>query len=876
VRFLRLIRLRARSLLRGGSTDAEMRREIQLHLDQLTKEYVASGMSEGEARLAARRAFGPLDQVKERCRDMRRVNFVEDVIKDLGYALRMLRRSPGFTITAVLSLALGIGVTTAIFTIVNAVILRPLPYPDADRLVMVWQDLRARGERADEWASPGNFVDWRTRLNTLAGVAAIGGWRPALTGAFEAESLVGEQVSYEYLQVLRVRPAVGRDFTEADDLPGARRVTLIGDDLWRRRFGADPAIVGQVIVLAGEPHEVIGVLPAGFRPIVSPAAEIWRPLRLNRANPARGAIVLRIVARVDDGVDLRAAQSEATQLAARLEGEFPSFNEKVGFALEPLHDRVTNDIRPGLLTLAGAVMFVLLIACANIANLLLARASNRDRELAVRAALGAGRARVVRQLLTENLLLAAAGGVAGLLAGIWGIRALVALAPPNSPRLGEIGIDWFVFAVALLLTAVTGLLFGLAPSLQHGRRNVAQALREGGRGSAGPGGHAIRRVLVAAEVALAVVLLTGGALLAQTFVKLQTAELGFRIDDLLVGAVFPPRVTYNSREQLVTLYDRILERTAAIPGVQRAALSSVLPFDGGDSDMNVEIVGQPPPAGLDAPVTWYRLVSAESFEVLGLRFTRGRAFVPREPAPSVVVNEMFAQRYFGGADPLGRQLRFGDRDSPPFTITGVVADTRGRGARGDTRVEVFLPYWQFAEGTMNLVLLGPNPGALAPSLRQAVAAVDPNIPVVGMRTMADALGESVSQPRFLAVLAGAFAVMALGLAMIGIYGVMAYTVAQRTSEMGVRMALGADRHALFRLVVGDGLKLTAAGVGAGMVGALLTGRWLDTLLFGVAPTDPRFLTVTALVLLAVALAASALPAWRATRVDPVRAVANGS
>ncbi len=575
MRIFRLIRLRARSLLRSHSADTEMQREIQLHLDQLTKEYVATGMSESEARLAARRAFGPVDQVKERCRDMRHVNFVEDVIKDLGYALRVLRRSPYFTITAVLSLALGIGATTAIFTIVNAVILRPLPYPDADGLVMVWQDLRARGERADEWASPGNFVDWRTRLNTLAGVAAIGGWRPALTGAFEAESLVGEQVSYEYLQVLRVRPALGRDFTATDDLPGARRVALVGDDLWRRRFGANPAIVGQVIVLAGEPHEVIGVLPAGFRPIVAAAAEIWRPLRLNRANPARGAIILRTVARLADDVDIQAAQSEATQLAARLQGEFPAFNEKVGFALEPLHDRVTSDIRPGLLMLAGAVMFVLLIACANIANLLLARASNRDRELAVRVALGAGRARVVRQLLTENLLLATCGGIAGLLVGIWGVRALVALAPPNSPRLNEIAIDWSVFSFALLLTVVTGLLFGLVPSLQHGRRNVAQSLREGGRGSAGPGGHSLRRVLVAAEVALAVVLLTGGALLAQTFVKLQAADLGFRIDDLLVGAVFPPRVSYKSREQLVALYDRMLERAAAIPGVQQAALSSV-------------------------------------------------------------------------------------------------------------------------------------------------------------------------------------------------------------------------------------------------------------------------------------------------------------
>jgi putative ABC transport system permease protein len=342
-------------------------------------------------------------------------------------------------------------------------------------------------------------------------------------------------------------------------------------------------------------------------------------------------------------------------------------------------------------------VFVLLIVCANVANLLLSRASHRGRELAVRVALGAARARAVRQLMTENLLLAAAGGVAGLIFGIWGAKALVALAPTNSPRLGEVAVDWFVFACAMLLTVITGLLFGLGPSLQLERGNVLLALREGGRGSAGPGGQTVRRLLVVVEVALAVVLLTSGALLAQTFVKLQSADLAFRIEGLLVGAVFPPRGSYSSRAHYVALYDRLLERAAAIPGIERAALSSVLPFDGGDSDMDFQIVGQPPPTGPQALVMWYRIVSAEYFDVLGLRFTRGRAFAPREPAPSVVVNEMFARRYFSGTDPVGLQIRFSGPENPAFTIVGVVADARGRGARGDTRAEAFIPYWQLAD-----------------------------------------------------------------------------------------------------------------------------------------------------------------------------------
>jgi putative ABC transport system permease protein len=798
---------------------------------------------------------------------------MSSLTQDLKYAVRSLRKSPGFSVAAILTMAIGIGANTAIFTIVNAVILRPLPYSDAGRLVMVWQDLTALGGPPDEWATPGNFVDWAQQLDALDGVAAIGGWRPALTGAFEPESLIGEQVSHEYFQVLRVRPAVGRDFAREDDAPGAARVAVIGDELWRRRFGASPSVVGQVVTLAGEPHEIVGVLPAGVRPIVADGAEVWRPLRLDRADPSRGAVVLRVVARLADGVTLAAAQAAASRLAARLEAAYPAFNERTGFALQPLHERVTGQVRPALLALAGAVVFVLLIACANIANLLLARASHRARELAVRAAIGAGRGRILRQLVTESLLLAALGGAAGLVAGTWAVNAFVAAGMSNTPRLDEVSLDRSVLLFTGLVTVVAGLLFGLAPAVLYARQDAAHLLRGGGRGMTGPGGRKFRQALVAAEVALALMLLAGGALLVQTFARLQSADLGFRTGDVLVGAVMPPRTPYDSAERLTALYDRLLERASSIPGVRQAALASVLPLDPVDNDMSFQIAGRPaPPLPSDTPVTWYRLVSAGYLDAIGMRHLRGRRFADRESAPSVIVNETFVRRYFAAEDPLGRQIRFGPPDRPAFTIVGVVADARARGARGDARAETFIPYWQMPEGAINIVLVGSNPSRFAAPLRQAVAAVDPNLPLAGVRTMAEALGASVSQPRFLAALSSGFALLALGLAAIGIYGVMAYAVAQRTGEIGVRMALGASRTDVFRLVVGDGMKLAAAGVVAGVAGALFTAQWLAAMLFGVAPSDPVALGGAAAVLVAVAAAASALPAWRATRVDPMMAV----
>ena len=792
---------------------------------------------------------------------------------DLRYALRTFLRTPGFALVAILTLALGIGANTAIFTVVNALLLRPLPYPDANRLVMVWQDLRARGGPPDEWNTPGNYADLRRETAIVDGLAVISGWRPTLVGDAEPEPIPGEQVSHEYFSVLRINPVLGRMFRPADDVPNAPRVVVIGYGLWQRRFGGDPSVVGRSISLSAEAHEIIGIAPETFRPIVNSAAELWRPLRIDTANPSRGSVVLRSVARLPEGVSLQRAQAVADTVSQRLERAYPEYNEKTRFALTPLHERVIGDIKPGLLAMLGGVGFVLLIACANIANLLLARGSARARELAVRAALGAGRARLVRQLLTESVLLSFAGGACGLLLGVWAVDALVAIAPRSAPRLNEITLDGTVFAFAALLALATGVLFGLAPALQFSDDDASHSLKQGARGAGGTTGGRLRRVLIGAEVALALMLLTGAGLLAQTFAHLQSADLGFDPDNVISGFVNPPRAGgYDTRAKHLAFYDQVFAKAQALPGAERVALASVLPLSG-DSDSSFQIEGRPASTmQSDTPVSWYRLVSASYFDTMGITILRGRKFEPREAAPSVIVNETFQRTYFPGQDPIGRRVRFND-DMPWSAIIGVARDVKVRGARESTRVETYIPYWQMTEPGMNVLMKAAgNPAQLVGPLRQAVASIDRNVPVSGIVTLAELVGDSIDNPRFFAMLAMTFALLALALAAIGIYGVMAYAVSQRTTEIGVRMAIGASPPKVFRLVIADGLKVAAVGIAFGIGGSLLIAKSLAALLFGVKATDPMTIAATATTLLAVAVAACWVPAWRATRVDPLVAL----
>ena len=812
---------------------------------------------------------------------------LQHIIQDIRYAARLFLKTPGFSAVAVLTIGLGIGASTAIFTVVQGVLWRPLPYPDADRLVTVWQDLRAQGGPEDEWASPGNYADWRGERDLFQELAVITGWRPTMTGNGDAEPLVGEQVSHEYFGVLGITPLLGRGFAAADAVTNAPRVAVLGHALWTDRFGRDPAVLGRPIVLNGEPHEIVGVLPPRFRPVIAEDSVVWRPLRLDTATPARGAVFLRTVARLAPGLTLDGARGRAAALARRLEAAHPEFNEKTGIAIVPLHDRVVGEMRPGLQALTGAVACVLLIACANLANLLLARGAGRRRELAVRVALGASRWRVTRQLLTESLLLAAAGGLVGVLLSVWALDALVAMAPATAPRMSEIAIDRSVLAFAGLLTIATGLLFGLAPGIQAARLvphlpsafgRSAPAERRSGQGhlpGRSPSAHpsrGLRRVLVVAEIALALVLLAGAGLLLQTFLRLQATDLGFQPRGVLAGFVNPPRTTYDTRERTIAYYDQLLDKAAALPGVRAAALASVLPLTG-DTDVTFEIEGGAPAGSPGTqPVMWYRLVSASYFETLGLRLVRGRGFAAGEAAPSLVVNETLARRFFPGEDPVGRRVRT-DPAGPWFTIIGVAADVRARGAREDARAEGYLPYGQAVEPGMYVVVATDLPPArLAQPLRQAVLSIDRNVPVSDVVTLEEVVGDSIDAPRFVATLAAAFALLALVLAGVGIYGVMAYAVSQRTPEIGVRIALGAAPADVLGLIAADGLRLTGAGVAIGLAGAVAASRALRSQLYGVAPGDPGTLAAVALAIVAVAALACAVPARRATRVDPVVAL----
>jgi putative ABC transport system permease protein len=786
----------------------------------------------------------------------------------------MLVRSPGFTGVAIATLALGIGANTAIFSVVNALLLRPLPYPQSERLVMVWQDMRANGGPATEWATPGSFADWKAS-GLFSGVTALQGWLPTLTGDGAPEPLVGEQVTHEYFDVLGILPALGRTFRADDDVPNAPRVVIVGYSVWQRRFNRDAAIVGRSIMLGGESHEIVGVMPEGFRPAIVATAELWRPRRLNLANPSRGAFVLRSVARLKPGMTLAQASTSATVLAKQLEAAHPTSNTGVGLNLVALHEQVVGNIREGLLVLLGAVALVLLIACTNIANLLLARASGRSREIAVRLALGAARQRLIRQLLTESVLLAGAGGVLGVLLGVWGVAALAAVAPQGAPRVEEIGLDSTVLAFTLALTLFTGVVFGIVPALQASRADVTPALKEGGRGTAGVPAYRTRRALIVLEVAVALVLLVGSGLLMRTLARLQAHDLGFDPDRVLVGTVLPPQAAYPKREQQIAFYDRLLARVAGLPGVHIAALSSIVPLAGGDSDMTCWIEGRPLPRNdSDATGVWYRLVSADYLNAMSIRMIRGRHFERGEAAPAIIISEASARRFWSGDDPLGKRVRFSeDPNAPWFTVVGVVGDVQVGGARSGSRSEMYLPYWQFPELGINVVLkTAGRPEMLTAPLREAVLDVDPNVPVSNIAPMATLVADSIDQPRFFAVLVTVFGAVALALAAIGIYGVIAYAVAQRTAEIGVRMALGAGRRDVVALVVGDGLKLTAWGAALGLIAAAGVSLSIKSLLFGVDALDPvTFGTMTGTIVAASALACL-LPAHRATRVDPMVAL----
>jgi putative ABC transport system permease protein len=633
-----------------------------------------------------------------------------------------------------------------------------------------------------------------------------------------------------------------------------------------------------MMMLGGEPHEIVGVLPEGMRPLINAQAELWRPDRLNLANPSRGAIVLRVVARLQPSVSIDQARSALDALARQLEVRYPETNTRTGFTVRSLHEQVVGPVLPGVLVLFAAVMFVMLITCVNIANLLLARTPERAREMAVRAALGARRSRVVRQLLTESILLATIGGLAGIALSIAGVQALIAIAPEGTPRLDEVGLNIPVLTFAAVLIVITGVLFGLTPALQLARRGSSAGLKEAARGAAaGAAGHRTRRALIVTEIAVALVLVIAGGLLLRSLLSLQRTDLGFDPQGVLVGGVGIPAVKYTTPEARLAFQDRLLERVRALPGVKIAAFSSILPLDGGDSDRNFFIEGMPPPRTNDeTPTTWFRRVSAEYFDAMGIRIKRGRAFGPGEAERLVVVNDVLANRFWPGQEAIGRRIKFAEApEAPWFTISGIVDDVKQGGARSAPRMQTFIPYWHLPReaGFTNVVLKTTgDPALLASPLRLAVRELDADVPVSGASPLTTMVAASIAEPRFLAQIVGVFAALAALLAALGVYGVLAYSVRQRTPEIGVRLALGAGRAEIMRMVIGDGLRLAAIGLIAGGLIAWNITPFLSDVLFEVKPGDPvTFIGTVALVLLAT-LVATVIPARRATRVDPATAL----
>jgi putative ABC transport system permease protein len=800
--------------------------------------------------------------------------------QDITYALRRLYKAPGFTAIAVVTLALGIGANSAIFSVVEGVLLRPLPYPEADRLVGVFHVYD--GHRAV--MSGPNFVDAALHSRSLENAAAIHRDRVILTGEGEPVRLDAAVVSASLFDVLRVRPLLGRTFNADEDTPGKTNVIVLSYGLWQQRFGGASDVVGRRISIDGVQKEVIGVMPKSF---TYPAGRVaWLPLEYdeNFVTKQRGAWQFAAIARLKAGVSEQQAAAEVGAIGRNLARQYPDANDKLEITVLSLHEAIVGDVRRSMLVLLGAVGFVLLIACANVANLLLARAAARESEMAVRAALGAGRGRLVRQLLTECVILASAGGGLGLLLAVWVVAFLAGLEPDGIPRLDAVRVDGAVIAFTLGISVITGLVSGMFPAI-HSTRGVSGALKDAGRGAiSSRGGNRMRGALVVVELALALMLLVGAGLLMRSFVRLQSVDPGFRPDNALTFDLSLPDSRYGEDPQIVAFYDRLMPGLAALPGVRSAAAVMGLPLSGMQFDISFKVAGRAPLRPADEPSMEIRVASPEYFSTMGIPVKRGRGFTDRDTASSpqvVVITDSAAQRYFPGEDPIGKTItlgwgkrdRKGVRTAGGGQVVGIVGDIKDAGLSEPDPPQLYMPLRQWPISSMSIVLKTVTPpGSLTEAVRAQVYAVDPNLPVSNVRTLEQIVSRSVSQPRFYVLLLGVFAALALALAAIGIFGVLSYAVSQRTREIGIRMALGAQGRSVVGLVVRQAMGLVAIGLTAGTIAALFVSQTLTKMLFSVRPTDPATFTAVALLLAAVALLASYLPARRATRVDPIVAL----
>jgi putative ABC transport system permease protein len=813
---------------------------------------------------------------------------METLIRDIRYGVRMLLKSPGFTAAAILALALGIGGNTAIFSVVNAVLLHPLPYKDPALLVQVKQQERRSGSVQDTVSGP-NFIDWRDQNQVFDHLGAYRYMLFGLVGGGQPETVVGLLVSYAVLPALGVQPMLGRTFLPEEDQPGRNLVVILSHGLWQRRFGSDPGLIGKTITIDNENRTVVGIMPPGFNfpPTIPTTAAfpsrqmaLWAPLWDDPKQLARDENTFWLVGRLKAHIPIEQAQQDMSNIARRLEQQYPKTNSRVGVKVSRLQEQVLGDVRPALLILLGAIGLVLLIACANVANLLLARAVARYRETAIRQALGAGRIRLIRQFLTESVLLALLGGATGLLLAVWGISVLVALGPQTIPRLTETVIDNRVLGFTFALAFLTGIISGMAPALQASRAELNQTLKEGGtRSTTGDHGKHVRSLLVVSEIALALVLSVGACLLIRSFLHLQQVDPGFQPEKVLTLSMLVDQSKYRKPHQWPGFYQQVLERVETLPGVQAAGLVNALPMGGTNANSNFTIEGRPVGAsGEPSAHADYRVISPNYFHAMGIPLLRGRAFTgyDKEESPALaIINEAAAKRYWPNEDPLGKRLSVSDENGRPHwrQIVGVVRNVKHQGLAGPLEPEIYVPYFHEPYPFMVLaVRTASDPNSLITAVQSQIWMVDKDQPVFLIRTMRQLVSDSISEWRFQMVLLGIFGALALILAAIGIYGVMSYAVTQRTHEMGVRIALGAHRRDILKLVVGQALRWLLAGVAIGLTGAFALTRVMSSLLYEVTPTDPVTFVGVSLVLAGIAVLASYLPAQKATRVDPMVAL----
>jgi putative ABC transport system permease protein len=881
------------NIFRNRRAEREMAREIESHLALLQEEFECHGMAPKEAQFAARRTYGGVEQAKELHREARSFIWIEHLNKDIRYGARNLLRTPGFTAIAVITLALGLGANTAIFSVVNTVLLRPLPYKDADRLVTVLHDGRAPVGTA-------NYIDWRDQSHTFEAMGAADYWSPNLTSSnpsdsSPAEHLYGLKVTQNLLPLLGIQPLLGRLFIPGEDQEGADHEVILSYRRWQRRFNGDRHVFEKQITLNGEAYTVVGVMPPSFQfaPFWATHTELWVPDAFGETIHQRGGNHLRVFARLKPGIALRQAQADIAAVTGRLEKEYPATNR--GVMVTPLKQNVVGNIETPLLLILGAVGFVLLIACANVAHMLLARTSDRQKEIAVRVALGAGKGRLVAQFLTENLLLAIIGAGVGLLLAFGGTKALVALSPAYLPRVELVAINIQVVIFLLCITVLTALAFGVAPAMHAAAGNLSNSLKESGRGdSEGVRRNQLRSFLVASEFALAFMLLIGAGLMIRSFYSLQSLNPGFNPHNVLSMVVSVAGTKEAEANHRAIFYRELLQKIGSLPGVQSVGAINHLPLAGDMWDRSFEIEGRPKPRPGESPDAVYRIAMPGYFETMRLPLKSGRVISnnddAREPGV-VIINERAARAYWPGESPIGKRIAVTGENNGQLnwlTVAGVVANAKQEDWASEPYPEMYLAALQSPDflgtGTdvisphMSYITLvvrsGQNPVGLASAVKRTVWSFDRNLPISDVFTMERVISDANAQARFEMLLLGVFGVVALVLAAVGIYGVMTYSVSRRTREIGIRISLGASRTDVLRMVVRRAMIQTIAGTAAGVAGAVFLSKLMSKMLYGVEPTDPSTFAGVAIVLGLAALLATGVPARRATRIEPVVALRN--